>query len=162
MPAVALADTLPLTRRTLRYSRPMRFFAVMVVSCLALAVGAGARAAAPSELVFDTVQGSQKATKAGYTLSERLNSGTGQRIGTAAVVCTYTPPKAQLHSGASCRIRFVFTDGTISTRATIVFRDNSGKLRVTGGTGKYKGTGGQGTLSEVRPGLSEVDLKLSS
>jgi hypothetical protein len=33
---------------------------------------------------------------------------------------------------------------------------------VTGGTGKYKGVGGQGRLSEIRPGNSEVDLKLSS
>jgi hypothetical protein len=140
----------------------MRFFAVIAVASFALAVGAAARAAAPSELVFDTVEGKQKTTKTGYTLSERLTSSTGQRIGTAAVVCTYTPPKAQLHSGASCRIRFVFTDGTISAKAAIAFRDNSGKLRVTGGTGTYKGVGGQGRLSEIRPGNSEVDLKLSS
>jgi hypothetical protein len=140
----------------------MRFFAVIAVASFALAVGAAARAAAPSELVFDTVEGKQKTTKTGYTLTERLTSSTGQRIGTAAVVCTYTPPKAQLHSGASCRIRFVFTDGTISAKAAIAFRDNSGKLRVTGGTGTYKGVGGQGRLSEIRPGNSEVDLKLSS
>jgi hypothetical protein len=140
----------------------MRFFAVIAVASFALAVGAVARAAAPSELVFDTLEGKQKTTKTGYSLSERLTSSTGQKIGTAAVVCTYTPPKAQLHSGASCRIRFVFTDGTISAKAAIAFRDNSGKLRVTGGTGKYKGVGGQGRLSEIRPGNSEVDLKLSS
>jgi hypothetical protein len=140
----------------------MRFFALMAVGCLALAVGAGVRAAAPSELVFDTVQGSQKTIKTGYTLNERLNSSTGQRIGTATVACTYTPPKVQLHSGASCLIHFVFKDGTISTKAAIAFTDNSGKLRVTGGTGTYKGLGGQGRISEIRPGLSEVDLKLSS
>jgi hypothetical protein len=140
----------------------MRFFAVIAVASFALAVGAAARAAAPSELVFDTVEGKQKTTKTGYTLTERLTSSTGQRIGTAAVVCTYTPPKAQLHSGASCRISFVFKDGTISAKAAIAFRDNGGKLRVTGGTGTYKGVGGQGRLSEIRPGNSEVDLKLSS
>jgi hypothetical protein len=140
----------------------MRAFAVMAVLCFALAAGAGARAAAPSELVFNSVEGKQKPTKTGYTLSERLNSSTGQRIGTAAVVCTYTPPKVQLHSGASCRIRFVFRDGTISAKAAIAFSDNSGKMRVTGGTGTYTGVGGQGRISEIRPGLSEIDLKLSS
>jgi hypothetical protein len=140
----------------------MRVFAVIAVVCFALAAGAGARAAAPSELVFNTVEGKQKPTKTGYTLSERLNSNTGQRIGNAAAVCTYTPPKAQLHSGASCHIRFVFADGTVSTNAVIAFRDNSGTLRVTGGTGTYTGVGGQGRITEIRPGISEIDLKLSS
>jgi hypothetical protein len=142
----------------------MRPLAVMTVVCLALSVGAGAgaRAAAPSQLIFDTVQGSQKTTKTGYTLSERLQSPTGQKIGTATVVCTYTPPKAQLHSGASCSIRFVFKDGTISAKAALAFKNNGGRVRVTGGTGTYKGLAGQGTLSEIRPGVSEVDLQLSS
>jgi len=140
----------------------MRVVAVMAVGCCALAVGAAARAAGPRELVFNTVQqGGQKTTRTGYTLAERLNSSTGHKIGTAATVCTYTPPKAQLHSGASCRIRFVVADGTISVNAAIDFRDNSGKLQVTGGTGAYKGAGGHGRLSEIRPGISEVDLKLS-
>jgi hypothetical protein len=140
----------------------MRVFAVMAVGCCALAVGGVARSAAPKELVLNTVQqGSQKATKTGYTLSERLDSSTGQKIGKAATVCMYTPPKAQLHSSASCRINFVFKDGTINANAVVSFRDNSATLKVTGGTGTYKGVGGHGRLSEIRPGVSEVDLKLS-
>ena len=140
----------------------MRGFAVAATVCLALAVGTWARAAATSDLIFDTVQqGSPKTSKTGYTLSERLNSPTGQRLGTATAVCAYTPRNAQLHSGASCNIRFVFKDGTISSTATIAFKDNSGELRVTGGTGTYKGVTGRGALTEIRPGVSEVDLKLS-
>lgn len=126
--------------------------------------GAGAASASPARIFSFTNQldsrvlveahpGTPAAGDASYIASHVVAGARGR---TAASCVLVTPANG---GERLCEVDFVLSHGTITTRGITNLASMDVALVVTGGTGRYFGAHGQGTLTSTKTG-SVVALRL--
>jgi lipopolysaccharide export system protein LptA len=120
---------------------------------LALAVGLPASAAASSSATTISAVAMQQTSKTSgkkLTFTESLTSGV-KVIGHDRVTCI-----SNGSTSATCTALFTLARGTISVAGKVSFTAPSSTLRITGGTGAYKGK--KGTLRLTPAGTRSLEV----
>jgi hypothetical protein len=120
----------------------------------ALTVGAALAAAAPQTMSFTSVTVSQKQTKSGFSSDSNDLAG-GKKVGTDHLKCTFTSKNK-----ASCMVTVIRPKGTIAVAFTTSGNATGGPLKITGGTGTWKGAGGTGTYKNLNKDGSKTAVTL--